>query len=85
MTQKEFEEKYGLKFKDAIDEVLFFSVLDDLYLKFTKEQVIDMMTVFYDNADDIFNDIKQRFEEGLKKLEELFEDYLDKPGKAQYN
>jgi len=82
MTQKEFEEKYGLKFKDAIDEVLFFSVLDDLYLKFTKEQVIDMMTVFYDNADDIFNDIKQRFEEGLKKLEELFEDYLDKPGKA---
>ena len=82
MTQKEFEEKYGLKFKDAIDEVLFFSVLDDLYLKFTKKQVIDMMTVFYDNADDIFNDIKQRFEEGLKKLEELFEDYLDKPGKA---
>ena len=43
MTQKEFEEKYGLKFKDTVDEVLFFSVLDDLYLKFPKEQVIDMI------------------------------------------
>ena len=82
MTQKEFEEKYGLKFKDTIEEVLFFSVLDDLYLKFTKEQVIDMISVFYDNADDIFNDIKQRFEENLKNLQELIEDCLDKPGEA---
>lgn len=82
MTQKEFEEKYGLKFKDSIDEALFFSVLDDLYLKFPKEQVIDMITAFYDNADNIFNDIKQRFEEDLKKLEELIEDCLDKPSQA---
>ena len=82
MTQKEFEEKYGLKFKDTIDEVLFFSVLDDLYLKFPKEQVIDMISVFYDNANDIFNDIKQRFEEDLNKLEELIEDCLDKPSQA---
>ena len=82
MTQKEFEEKYGMKFKDTIDEVLFFSVLDDLYLKFQKEQVIDMISVFYDNANDIFNDIKQRFEEDLKKLEELIEDCLDKPSQA---
>lgn len=82
MTQKEFEEKYGLQFKDTIDEILFFSVLDDLYLKFPKEQVIDMISVFYDNADNIFNDIKQRFEESLKKLEELIEDCLDKPSEA---
>lgn len=82
MTQKEFEEKYGLKFKDSIDEALFFSVLDDLYLKFPKEQVIDIIIAFYDNADEIFNDIKQRFEEDLKKLEELIEDCLDKPSQA---
>ena len=82
MTQKEFEEKYGLKFKDTIDEALFFSVLDSLYLKFPKEQVIDIISVFYDNANDIFNDIKQRSEKDLKKLEELIEDCLDKPSEA---
>ena len=82
MTQKEFEEKYGLRFKDTIDEVLFFSVLDDLYLKFPKEQVIDMISVFYDNGGGGGGDIKQRFEEDLKKLEELIEDCLDKPSQA---
>ena len=82
MTREEFKAKYNLKFNDAVEEVVFFTVLDDLYLQYTKEQVLNIMGDFYDHADDIFNDIKKTVEEGMKKLEELVEEALDKPGEA---
>lgn len=58
MTKQDFIDKCGLTFTN-IDQQSFFRILDDLYLNFTKEQVINIVSDYYDNADDIFNDTKQ--------------------------
>lgn len=59
MTYQEFIDKYNLKFLNKKDAILFFSMLDDFYLHFTKEQVLEIIGDFYDNADDIFNDLRE--------------------------
>ena len=56
MTKKEFYDKFNLKFEDLIEEYAFLGGLDKLYLEFTKEQALQIVEFFYDNADDIYND-----------------------------
>ncbi len=73
MTSKEFLDKFHIHFDNVEDEIMFLTILDDLYLQFTKEQVIEIVTTYYDNADDIFNDRKESLEQGLKFFEELIE------------
>lgn len=73
MTSKEFLDKFHIHFDKVEDEIMFLTILDDLYLQFTKEQVIEIVTTYYDNADDIFNDRKESLEQGLKFFEELVE------------
>ena len=68
MTYKELVEKYGLN--KRIDEVylaFFFLILDRFYCEFTKEQVHEFINDFYDNADNIFNEVKD-------KLSDMFAD-----------
>ena len=76
MTEQEFIDKYGLKFEDETERAAFMHVMDDLYLRYTKEQVLEMIADFYGHADDIFNDIKERFND--KAWQELMDEIIDK-------
>lgn len=71
MTKKEFLEKYPIKFDNFLEELVFFELMDKLYLEFTKEQIIELINDFYINADDIFNSIKEEKEQALDTLKEL--------------
>ena len=94
MNRKEFYEKFGLHFKDMIEEYAFLGALDKLYLEFTEEQALKIIDCFYDNADDIYNDAQQAADEYIKdtvdKLVKIFsenndeedEEPLDKVAKA---
>ena len=71
MTKKEFLEKYPIKFDNFLEELVFFELMDKLYLEFTKEQILELMNDFYINADDIFNSIKEEKEQAINTLKEL--------------
>ena len=59
MTYKELVEKYGLNKRiDEVDLAFFFLILDRFYCEFTKEQVHEFINDFYDNADNVFNEVK---------------------------
>ena len=77
MTKKEFLEKYPIKFDNFLEELVFFELMDKLYLEFTKEQVLELMNDFYINADDIFNSIKEEKEEAVNTLKELLTEIID--------
>ena len=68
MTYKELVEKYGLNKRiNEVDLAFFFLILDRFYCEFTKEQVHEFINDFYDNADNVFNEIKD-------KLSDMFAD-----------
>ena len=82
MTYKELVEKYGLNKRiDEVDLAFFFLILDRFYCEFTKEQVHDFINDFYDNADNVFNEVKDQlsdifadsFVKVLKSLTDLNE------------
>ena len=77
MTKKEFLEKYPIKFDSFLEELVFFELMDKLYLEFTKEQILELMNDFYINADDIFNSIKEEKEEAINTLKELLTEIID--------
>lgn len=77
MTKKEFLEKYPIKFDSFLEELVFFELMDKLYLEFTKEQILELMNDFYINADDIFNSIKEEKEEAISTLKELLTEMID--------
>lgn len=77
MTKKEFLEKYPIKFDNFLEELVFFELMDKLYLEFTKEQVLELMNDFYTNADDIFNSIKEEKEQAVNTLKELLTEIID--------
>ena len=66
MTYKELVEKYGLdKRIDEVDLAFFFLILDRFYCEFTKEQVHEFINDFYDNADNVFNEVKDKLSDML--------------------
>ena len=82
MTYKELVEKYGLNKRiDEVDLAFFFLILDRFYCEFTKEQVHEFINDFYDNADNVFNEVKDKlhdmfadsFVKALKSLSDLNE------------
>lgn len=77
MTKKEFLEKYPIKFDNLLEELVFFELMDKLYLEFTKEQILELMNDFYINADDIFNSIKEEKEQAVNTLKELLAEVID--------
>ena len=70
--REEINQKHNLKFKDSLEEMLFYTAIDKLYLEFTKEQVIEIISDIYDHSDDIYNEINSQLEEGIQKLISLF-------------
>ena len=82
MTYKELVEKYGLNKRiNEVDLAFFFLILDRFYCEFTKEQVHEFINDFYDNADNVFNEVKDKlsdmfansFVKVLKSLSDLNE------------
>lgn len=72
MTFDEFIKKYGLKNWDTISLFMLMNTFDKLYLEFTPEQVQEIAKAYYENADDIYNDLQEHLEESVEKLKELF-------------
>jgi len=84
MKIDEFEKRHGLDFKgNALEEMLFFSALDKLYLEFTPEQAAEIIKDFMVCADDIYNEFTERMNETTKKLEALFG--KDPDGKKEFD
>lgn len=81
MTKQEFYDKFGLKFADIIEEYAFLCSLDKLYLVCTKEEAIEIVKCYYDNADEIYNDAKEQADtyiaETSEKLRKLFESKIE--------
>ena len=66
MTYKELVKKYGLNKRiDEVDLAFFFLILDRFYCEFTKEQVHEFINDFYDNADNVFNEVKDKLPDML--------------------
>lgn len=86
MNKKEFIEKFHLDNWDIVSSGVLIASLDRLYLEFTKEQVIEIVSAFYDNADDIFNSLQEELEEKVREMSEEFEleeeKIIDKTPKA---
>lgn len=86
MNKKEFIEKFHLENWDIVTAGVLIASLDRLYLEFTKEQVIEIVSTFYDNADNIFNSLQEELEETIKKMSEELgleeEKNIDKTPKA---
>ena len=61
MTFSEFFNKYNVKFHIGSDgqpgRLDYRKVLDHMYLTMTKEQAMQMVSEYYDNADEIFNSV----------------------------
>lgn len=61
MTFSEFFNKYNIKFHIGSDgqpgRLDYRKVLDDMYLTMTKEQAMQMVSDYYDHADEIFNSV----------------------------
>lgn len=73
MTIKEFCEKHNIDFDgNTLEQMLFFTSLDKLYLEFTPEQAIEILKDFYVCADDIYNEMAQIAQENVNKLMRLF-------------
>ena len=66
MTYKELVKKYGLNKRiDEVDLAFFFLILNRFYCEFTKEQVHEFINDFYDNADNVFNEVKDKLPDML--------------------
>lgn len=67
MTFSEFFNKYNIKFHIDYDNhpgrATYSRVLDHMYLTMTKEQALQMVAEYYDNADDIFNSVPNYLDE----------------------
>lgn len=71
MNKKEFVEKYFVgEVWDDFTIPFVLASLDSLYLNFTKEQVIKLVSEFYDNADNIYNDLQDELKAKLEQAKE---------------
>ena len=77
MNWREFLDKHDLKRVDPRDLAGFMSVMDYLYTSKTKEQTITLMVDFYDNADDIFNSIREDGQKLMENLDNLMKSMID--------
>lgn len=77
MNWREFLDKHDLGRVDLSDLAGFMYVMDYLYTSKTKEQTITLMVDFYDNADDIFNSIKEDGQELMEDLDNLMKSMID--------
>lgn len=72
MDWKNFLEKHDLMKAGILEVAGFMTVMDYIYCTKTKEQAIEIMKDFYDNADDIFNSLK----EDSENVSELIDEFI---------
>ena len=77
MNWREFVDKHDLRRVDPLNLAGFMSVMDYLYTSKTKEQTITLMVDFYDNADDIFNSIREDGQKLMENLDNLMKSMID--------
>lgn len=56
MNLNEFKKKWGAVMSRSDYPEFFMSIMDDIYIDCTKEQAIELITDYYDNADTLFNE-----------------------------
>ena len=56
MNLQEFKKKWGAVMSRSDYPEFFMSIMDDIYIDCTKEQAIELITDYYDNADTLFNE-----------------------------
>ena len=66
MNFEDFCAKYNLD-AELLDDLKLIDVLDELYLNYTEEQLIHMVTDYYEYADEIQNSIKESIEKYFKE------------------
>lgn len=75
MKYNEFFEKYGLLKEgsqlDPRDLAGWMSAMDYFYCAMSKAQFLELVTDFYDNADEIFNSLN---EDAQKMLDDIIQD-----------
>lgn len=75
MTKDEFLNKWHLTGEnEQVANLAMLIVLDDLYCQFTKEQAIELVSTYYDNADDIFNSLNDALQEAAERLQDLLDE-----------
>lgn len=72
MNWKNFLEKHDLMKAGIFEVAGFMAVMDYIYCTKTKEQAIEVMKDFYDNADNIFNSLK----EDTENVSELIDEFI---------
>lgn len=81
MNLKEFFEKFYVPV-DVEDTQAsrfdYINVLDDIYCRFTKEEALELVLTYYDNADEIYSDVLSNTQEGKDFLVHLSETKLGK-------
>lgn len=73
MDYKEFLDKHGLKGMPVEIFPSLLSALDYLYTSHTRDQAIEIISDYYDNADDIFNSLN----ESVKTVSEQINSFLE--------
>lgn len=73
MDYKEFLNKHGLKGMPVEIFPSLLSALDYLYTSHTRDQAIEIISDYYDNADDIFNSLN----ESVKTVSEQINSFLE--------
>lgn len=71
MNLQEFKKKWGAVMSRSDYPEFFMSIMDDIYIDCTKEQAIELITDYYDNADTLYNefwDIGQESIDEAKKI-----------------
>ena len=71
MDWKNFLEKHDLMKAGILEVASFMTVMDYIYCTKTKEQAIEVMKDFYENADNIFNSLKEDSENVSELIDEL--------------
>ena len=61
MDKKYFQMKWGIS-----DELI--SLLDELYLRYTRQQAIGIVGDYYDNADEIYNTKEEETVDNKKEV-----------------
>lgn len=71
MNLQEFKKKWGAVMSRSDYPEFFMSIMDDIYIDCTKEQALELITDYYDNADTLYNefwDIGQESIDEAKKI-----------------
>ena len=77
MDYKEFLDKHGLNDMSVDMFPSFLMVLDYLYTSRTRDQAINVVADYYDNADDIYNSIQDNVDIISEKINSFIQELVE--------